>query len=75
VREVAIVVLARIALKHDRDLKINWPGRAAVWPVMSAIFLALCGVEGVATVLLVVGLVLGMLALALYVRDGLQPST
>jgi cardiolipin synthase len=75
VRELAIVVLARIALKHDRDLRINWPGRAAVWPVMSAIFLALCGVEDAAVVLLVVGLVLGMLALALYVRDGLQPST
>jgi cardiolipin synthase len=75
VREVAIVVLARLALQHDRDLRINWPGRAAVWPVMSAIFLALCGVEEPAVVLLVVGLVLGMLALALYVRDGLQPST
>jgi cardiolipin synthase len=74
-REVAIVVLARIALQHQRDLRINWPGRAAVWPVMSAIFLALCGVEDAAVVLLVVGLVLGMLALALYVRDGLQPST
>jgi cardiolipin synthase (CMP-forming) len=74
-REVAILVLGRIALTHDRDLKINWPGRAAVWPVMSAIFLALCGVETAATVLLIVGLVLAMLALALYVRDGLQPST
>jgi cardiolipin synthase len=75
VREVAIVVLARIALQHQRDLRINWPGRAAVWPVMSAIFLALCGVEDAAVVLLVVGLFLGMLALGLYVRDGLQPST
>jgi cardiolipin synthase len=75
IREVAIVVLARLALQHQRDLRINWPGRAAVWPVMSAIFLALCGVEEPAVVLLVVGLVLGMLALALYVRDGLQPST
>jgi cardiolipin synthase (CMP-forming) len=74
-REVAILVLARVALQHERDLKINWPGRAAVWPVMSAIFLALCGVEEPAVVLLVVGLVLAMLALALYVRDGLQPST
>lgn len=74
-REVSIVVLARIALQHDRDLKINWPGRAAVWPVMSAIFLALCGVDEAAEWILVVGLVLAMLALALYVRDGLQPST
>ena len=43
--------------------------------MQSAIFLALCGVEDPAVVLLVVGLVLAMLALALYVRDGLQPST
>jgi hypothetical protein len=42
---------------------------------MSAIFLALCGVEDAAVVLLVVGLALATLALALYVRDGLQPST
>jgi cardiolipin synthase len=75
VREISIVVLARLALKHDRDLRINWPGRAAVWPVMSAIFLALCGVEDPAVVLLIVGLALATLALALYVRDGLQPST
>jgi CDP-diacylglycerol--glycerol-3-phosphate 3-phosphatidyltransferase len=75
VREVAILVLARLALQHDRDLQINWPGRAAVWPVMSALFLALCGAKDPATALLVVGLVLAMLALALYVRDGLQPST
>jgi cardiolipin synthase (CMP-forming) len=75
VRELAILVLARVALKHGRDLQINWPGRAAVWPVMSAIFLALAGLEDAATVILVIGLVLAMLALALYVRDGLQPST
>jgi cardiolipin synthase (CMP-forming) len=75
VREVAVMVLARIALQHERDLQINWPGRAAVWPVMSAIFLALCGVRDPAVALLIVGLVLAMLALALYVRDGLQPST
>jgi cardiolipin synthase (CMP-forming) len=75
VRELAILVLARVALQHGRDLEINWPGRAAVWPVMSAIFLALAGLESAATVILVIGLVLALLALALYVRDGLQPST
>jgi cardiolipin synthase len=75
VREVAVMVLARVALQHERDLKINWPGRAAVWPVMSAIFLALCGVRVPAVVLLAIGVALAMLALALYVRDGLQPST
>jgi cardiolipin synthase (CMP-forming) len=75
VREVAILVLARVALQHGRDLAINWPGRAAVWPVMGAIFFALAGLEDFATVLLVIGLLLATLALALYVRDGLQPST
>jgi len=74
-REVAILVLAQIALRHERDLRINWPGRAAVWPVMAAIFLALCGVGTPAVVLLVIGLALAMLALVLYVREGLQPST
>ena len=74
-REVAILVLARVALQHGRDLEINWPGRAAVWPVMGGIFFALTGLEGLATALLIVGLALALLALALYVREGLQPST
>ena len=37
-----MLVLGRVALQHERDLKINWPGRWAVWPTMSAIFLAIC---------------------------------
>ena len=45
---------------------------------MSSIFLALCGVEELGDVLLVVGLALrsgDASPSPLYVRDGLQPST
>jgi cardiolipin synthase len=69
-REVAVVVLARIALRRGLDLKINWPGRLAVWPTMSAIAFALMGATQLAEVVLYVGLALGFLALAMYARDG-----
>jgi hypothetical protein len=45
-----------------------------VWPVMPAVFLALCGVETVADVFLYVGLFLTLWATALYIRDA-RPST
>jgi cardiolipin synthase (CMP-forming) len=70
-REVAVVALARIALRRGLDLKINWPGRLAVWPTMSAIAFALMGATQLAEVVLYVGLALGLLALAMYARDGM----
>jgi CDP-diacylglycerol--glycerol-3-phosphate 3-phosphatidyltransferase len=79
-RELVVVVLARVGLSRGMELKINWPGRLAVWPVMSAIFFALVGLETLAEVLLYVGLVLALVATAMYLRDGLRntaptPST
>ena len=71
-REVAVVALARIGLRRGQDLKINWPGRLAVWPTMSAIVFALIGVLTLAEVLLYVGLALGLAALAMYARDGVS---
>jgi CDP-diacylglycerol--glycerol-3-phosphate 3-phosphatidyltransferase len=73
-REVFMLVAGREALRRGRELRINMVGRWAVWPVMSAIFLALCGVETVADVLLYVGVALTLWATALYVRDA-RPST
>jgi CDP-diacylglycerol--glycerol-3-phosphate 3-phosphatidyltransferase len=70
VRELVVVVLARLGMRRGMDLKINWPGRLAVWPLMSAIFFGLTGVEDLAAVLLYVGLVLALVATAMYVRDG-----
>jgi CDP-diacylglycerol--glycerol-3-phosphate 3-phosphatidyltransferase len=73
-RELFMLIAGREALKRGRELRINMVGRWAVWPVMSAIFLALCGVETVADVLLYLGVALTLWATALYVRDA-RPST
>jgi cardiolipin synthase (CMP-forming) len=69
-REVVQLLYGQWALRHGIDLKVNWPGRLAVWPVMSAIFFALVGLEEPAEWLLYVGLVLAVWATALYVREG-----
>jgi cardiolipin synthase len=69
-REVLVIVLARIAMRQGLELRINWPGRLAVWPVMSALFFALVHELGAAEVLLYVGLALALVATAMYMRDG-----
>ena len=69
-REVVQLAYGQWALRHGIDLKVNWPGRAAVWPVMSAIFFALVGLEAPAEWLLYLGIVLSIWATALYMREG-----
>ncbi|HEX8085211.1 MAG TPA: CDP-alcohol phosphatidyltransferase family protein [Solirubrobacteraceae bacterium] len=69
-REVVQLLYGQWALRHGIDLKVNWPGRAAVWPVMSAIFFALVGLETPAEVLLYIGIALVWWATALYIREG-----
>jgi cardiolipin synthase len=69
-RELAMVVLARFGITHGVELKINWPGRLAVAPVMGAFFFAMVGLGGFAEVLLYVGLGLALAATALYLRAG-----
>ncbi len=73
-REVTVIVLARLGMRRGVDLRINWPGRLAVWPLMSAIFFALVELETTAEVLLYAGLALALVATALYVRDGLRKT-
>jgi cardiolipin synthase len=70
-REVFLLVVGLLAQRRGLDLKINWPGRAAVWPTMSAIFFALVGLLTLAEVLLYIGLALAWFAVVLYLRDGL----
>lgn len=72
VRELAMVALGRYGLAHGVELRINWPGRVAVAPVMGSFFFAMIGLEGVGEVMLYVGLALALAASALYVRDGLR---
>ncbi len=68
-RELFLLVAGNLALRKGYELKINWPGRAAVWPTMSAIFFGLVGLKTLAAVLLYIGLVLSYYAVVLYVRD------
>jgi cardiolipin synthase len=71
-RELVVIVLARIGLKRGMELRINWPGRLAVWPLMSAIFFALLDLRTTGAILLYVGLALALVATAMYLRDGLE---
>ena len=70
VRELFLLVVGLLAQRRGLELRINWPGRLAVWPTMSAIFFALVGLKTLAAVLLYIGLALAWYAVVLYVRDG-----
>lgn len=71
-RELITLVLAQLALRRGVDLEINWIGRAAVFPVMGSIFFAMVFDGWVPTALLLLGLVMAVLATALYARIGLR---
>jgi len=76
-REVFMLGLVRWALHHDLDIKVNWLGRLGVWPVLSALFFALAGLETVGAILLYIGLAFVLASTAKYLRDGLasRPSS
>jgi cardiolipin synthase len=71
-RELAMLVLVGLALRRGLDININWIGRIAVWPAMSAIGVALIADVWLADVLLYIGLVGVLAASVIYVRDGLR---
>jgi phosphatidylglycerophosphate synthase len=70
-RELLMVVLGRYGISRGVELRINWPGRLAVAPVMGSFFFAMVGLGTLGEVLLYVGLALAVLASGLYVRSGL----
>lgn len=69
-RELATLLLARWGLSHGIDLEVNWIGRMAVFPVMSALFFALIIPGWFPTALLVIGIAMAWAATVLYVRSG-----
>jgi len=71
-RELLVLVLGRYGLRHGVELRINWPGRLAVAPVMGSFFFAMAGLEDIGEVMLYVGLALAFVATGLYLRDGLR---
>jgi cardiolipin synthase (CMP-forming) len=69
-RELSMLAIGRYGLARGVALRINWPGRLAVAPVMGSLFFAMTGLRTFAEVLLYVGLALALTATALYVRTG-----
>jgi cardiolipin synthase (CMP-forming) len=76
-REVFMLGLVRWGLRHGADIRINWLGRLGVWPVLSALFFAMAGLETVGAACLYVGLAMVLASTGKYVRDGLasRPSS
>jgi cardiolipin synthase (CMP-forming) len=69
-----MLVLAQHAVRHGVEVRVNWPGRISVFPIMGGIFFALA-VEGwVPEALLIVGVALALLATALYARTGIAEA-
>jgi cardiolipin synthase len=73
-REVFMLVLSRYGLRQGVELKINWPGRLGVAPIMGAPFFAMAGLHWLALVLLYVGMALSLFATALYIREGIRQT-
>ena len=71
VRECAMLVLGRYGQTHGVELRINWPGRIGVGPLMASFFFAMAGLHTLGEVLLYVGLALALAATVLYARSGL----
>ncbi len=71
-RELAMLAIARFALRRGVELRINWPGRLAVAPVMGALFFAMTGLSILGEVLLYIGLALALTASVMYVLTGLD---
>jgi CDP-diacylglycerol--glycerol-3-phosphate 3-phosphatidyltransferase len=73
-RELFMMGLVRWGLNRGFDVKVNWLGRAGVWPVMSALFFAMAGVGWLAHACLYLGLALVLGATALYLREAVRAS-
>ena len=70
-REVLMLGLSQIGLRHGVDIEVNMVGRWGVWPTMFSLFLAMVSVTLVAEALLYLGLAMTLVATAMYLRDGI----
>ena len=73
-REALMLLLTELALRRGLDLNVNMLGRWAVWPVMSALALALVIESDVLNILLYVGLAMTLAATARYLQDGVRAT-
>ena len=71
-REAFMLLLTQIALRRGLDLNVSMLGRWAVWPVMSALALALVIESEVLDWVLYVGVAMTLAATARYLQDGIR---
>jgi len=71
-REIFMIGLVRWGLRRHLDAKVNWLGRAGVWPVMGALFFGMAGLKTVGEICLYVGLVLVLGSTAQYLREAVR---
>ncbi len=71
-REIVMLAISRYGLARGVELRINWPGRLAVAPVLGAPFFAMAGVQWLALTLLYLGMALSLTATGLYVARGVR---
>jgi cardiolipin synthase len=71
-RELFMLVLTQLALRRGLDLSVSMLGRWAVWPVMSALALALVIESWVLDVILYVGIAMTLAATLRYLQDGVR---
>jgi CDP-diacylglycerol--glycerol-3-phosphate 3-phosphatidyltransferase len=71
-REALMLVLTQVALRRGFDLEISMLGRWAVWPVMSALALALVIESWLLDVLLYLGVAMTLAATVRYLQDGVR---
>lgn len=75
VREVSMLLLARVGMGRGVDVRVNWPGRLSIPPLMGGIFFAMAGLRTVGEALFLVGLALSLSATALYIRSGIEAGS
>jgi CDP-diacylglycerol--glycerol-3-phosphate 3-phosphatidyltransferase len=71
-RELFMLVLTQLALRRGLDLNVSMLGRWAVWPVMSALALALVIESWVLDVVLYIGVAMTLAATLRYLQDGVR---
>lgn len=71
VRELLMLAFVRYGLGRGVDVRVNWPGRISVAPLLGGIFFAMAGLRTLGEALFLFGLALSLAAFALYLRTGL----
>jgi hypothetical protein len=69
-----MLVAGREALRRGIEIRVNMVGRLAIWPVLSALEFAFCGLRTLSTVLFYIGLAMTLVATVMYVLAA-RPST